>query len=400
MREGDVAYGAVEGGAVAVRGERIAWVGPEDEAPADIVSRPGRILDARGGWVTPGLIDVHTHLVFGGNRAREFELRLRGATYEEIARAGGGIAATVARTRAATDDELYESALRRLRHLAAHGVTTLEIKSGYSLDVEGELRMLSVARRLGDAGVATVSTTLLAAHALPRENAHDREGYLDLVCAEMIPRAAAAGLADAVDAFCEGIAFTPQECRRVLETGAEHGLPGRLHADQLSDLGGGELAARAGARSADHLEYTSVRSVKAMAEAGTTAVLLPGAYYFLRETRMPPVAELRRHGVPIAVATDLNPGSSPLSSPLLAMNLACVLFGLSPEEALAGMTRSAAPVLGMERERGVLETGALADLVVWAVEHPAELAYWLGANPSTAVVRGGDVVREGAGDGS
>ena len=393
MTPGEARYGAIEEGAVAVAEGRISWVGAAVDAPPNVVSDPASLLDAGGGWITPGLIDAHTHLVFGGNRAQEFEMRLRGATYEEIAEAGGGIVATVAATRAAANDDLYRSAARRLHDLMAQGVTTVEIKSGYGLDVETELRMLSVARRLGDGHAVTVATTLLGAHALPPEFSNDRSGYVDLVCEEMIPRAAARGLADAVDAFCEGIAFTPDECGRVLDAGAEHGLVGRLHADQLSDLGGAELAARHGARSADHLEYTSLEGARAMADAEVTAVLLPGAFYFLGETTVPPVAAFRELGVAMAVATDLNPGSSPLSSPLLAMNMACVLFGLTPEEALAGMTSAAAPVLGMGGERGVLERGAHADLVVWDVEYPAELSYRLGANPCRAVVQGGAVVR-------
>lgn len=392
MASADVPYGAIEDGVVAIAEGTVSWVGASADAPHSIVSDPASTLDAGGGWITPGLIDAHTHLVFGGNRAREFEMRLKGATYEEIARGGGGIASTVEATRAASDDELYRTAARRLGDLMAHGVTTVEIKSGYGLDVDNELRMLSVARRLGDAYPVTVSTTLLGAHALPPEFADDRAGYIDLICEEMIPRAASAGLADAVDAFCEGIAFAPDECARVFEAGADHGLAGRLHADQLSDMGGARLAATHGARSADHLERTSLDGVRAMADADTTAVLLPGAAYFLGEAQAPPVKAFRRLGVPMAVATDLNPGSSPLSSPLLAMNLACVQFGLTPEEALVGMTRAAAPVLGMGGARGVLEVGSIADLVVWSVEHPAELSYWLGANPCQAVVRGGAIV--------
>ncbi len=384
-------YGAVRDGLVAVADGRIVWVGPEGAAPPEVVARARRTVDGEGGWVTPGLIDCHTHLVFAGTRANEFEMRLRGMTYEEMARAGGGIRSTVAATHGASPEELYEASGARLQSLAAHGVTTVEIKSGYGLDVDAELRMLRVARALGERLPVRVSRTLLAAHALPREYAGRREAYLDVVCHEMIPRAAATGLAHAVDAFCEGIAFTPLECARVFDAAAAHGLPVRLHADQLSALGGAELAAHYLARSADHLEYASEAGCRALAVAGTTAVLLPGAFYFLNETRRPPVEALRRHGVPIAVATDLNPGSSPVTSPLLAMNMACVLFGLTPEEALAGMTRHAAPVLGLEGEVGVVAPGMGADLVLWDVDHPAEIVYWVGANPCRAVVRGGAV---------
>lgn len=392
MLRGGAPFGAVEDAVVAVADGRIVWVGPAARAPANVVSDPESALDADRGWVTPGLIDPHTHLVFGGDRAREFELRVEGASYEEIARAGGGILSTVGATRAASSDELFRSGSLRVGALIGHGVTTVEIKSGYGLDVATELRMLGVARRLADELPVTVSATLLGAHALPSEYADDREGYLDIVCREMIPRAAAAGLADAVDAFCEDIAFSPTECARVFRAAADSGLPVRLHADQLSDLGGAELAARHGARSADHLEHTSLSGVRALAAAKTTAVVLPGAFYFLRETVRPPVQALRKHGVPIAVGTDLNPGSSPVASPLAAMNLACVLLGLTTEEALAGMTRAAAPVLGMGGVRGVLAPRAHADLAVWAVEHPRELSYWLGANPCRAVVQAGRVV--------
>ena len=397
MVPGAEAYGAVRDGVVAVMDGHVSWIGPSDAAPAELVRGAAATLDAAGGWITPGLIDAHTHLVFGGNRVRELEMRLGGASYEEIARSGGGIRSTVDATRAATDQELERSARTRLAALAGAGVTTVEIKSGYGLSLEHELRMLRVARALKDAVPVTVHTTLLAAHAVPREYESDRDGYVRLVCEEMIPAAAREGLADGVDAFCEAIAFSPEECGRVFEAAAGHGLPVRLHADQLADSGGAALAARHRARSADHLEYASEAGVRAMAEAGTAAVLLPGAFYFLRERRPPPVAELRKHGVPIAVATDLNPGSSPLTSPLLAMNMACILFALTPEEALAGMTREAARVLGMKGERGVLEVGSAADLAVWDVSHPSELAYWMGSNPCAAVVQGGRVVHRATG---
>ena len=389
MVGGEEPYGAIRDAVLVIREGRIAWLGDAAGAPSELVGNPEQTLDAEGGWATPGLIDCHTHLVFGGDRAREFEMRLRGASYEEIARAGGGILSTVKATRGASDDELVASASRRLATLLEHGVTTVEVKSGYGLDVESELRMLRVARRLADMHPVSVNTTLLAAHALPPEFEGDRGAYLSLICDEMIPAAVAEGLADAVDAFCEGIAFTREECARVFEAGARHGLSVRLHADQLSDLGGAALASEHMARSADHLEYASEAGVEAMAEAGVTAVVLPGAFYFLGGGHLPPIDAFRRRAVPIAIATDLNPGSSPVGSPLLAMNMACVLFGLTPEEALAGMTRNAAPVLGVAGESGTLEVGSRADIAVWSVDRPAELSYWVGSNPCSAVVQNG-----------
>lgn len=393
MVAGEEPYGAIRDAVLATRDGRIAWLGKAVDAPRELVANPAQTLDAAGGWATPGLIDCHTHLVFGADRAHEFEMRLQGASYEDIARAGGGILSTVKATRAASEDELFASASARLATLLAHGVTSVEIKSGYGLDVGSELRMLRVARRLAEEHPVAVSTTLLAAHALPPEFETDRDAYLSLVCDEMIPAVAAEGLADAVDAFCEGIAFTREECARVFEAGARHGLAVRLHADQLSDLGGAALAAEHGARSADHLEYASEAGVQAMAEAGVTAVVLPGAFYFLGGGQAPPIEAFRRNGVPIAVATDLNPGSSPVASPLAAMNMACVLFGLTPEEALAGMTRNAAPVLGDAGDLGTLEVGSRADLAVWSVDRPAELSYWVGSNPCRAVVQDGVLTR-------
>lgn len=383
-------YGAVRNGAVAIRDGRVAWVGREAELPAEFVDAP--VLDAEGGWVSPGLVDCHTHLIFGGNRGQEFERRLQGATYEEIAREGGGIVSTVRATRAASEEELTASGRARLELLARRGVTAVEVKSGYGLSLETELRMLRVGRALEKATGVHVQTTLLGAHALPPEYRDDRAGYVRLVCDEMIPAAVDAGLADAVDAFCEDIAFTPSECATVFDAASAHGLPVRLHADQRSDQGGAAVAARHGARSADHLEHASEDGVRAMAEAGTVAVLLPGAAHFLRETTVPPVDTFRSHGVPMAVASDLNPGTSPLLDPLLTLSLACLLFGLTPEEALAGMTRVAARTLGLERDIGTLETGKCGDLVVWDVSHPVELAYWMGGTPCRAVVRGGRVL--------
>ena len=382
-------YGEIANGGVAISGDRIEWVGAMSELPSELREGAASILDAKDRWVTPGLIDCHTHLVFAGNRAQEFEMRLQGASYEQIARGGGGIASTVRATRAATDEELFSVASTRLSTLESFGVTTVEVKSGYGLDVETELRMLRVARRLDVEHPVAVRTTFLGAHALAPEYTDDRSGYIDLICGTMIPRVMDEGLADGIDAFCEGIAFTPQECERVFAVGTQHGLPIRVHADQLSDSGGAALAARVGALSADHLEYASEAGIQAMAKSGTSAVLLPGAFYFLGEDQVPPVDALRLHGVSMAIATDLNPGSSPINSPLTAMNMACVLFGLSPEEALCGMTRNAAKVLGMSGDRGVLSAGFCADMVLWDIDHPSELSYWIGSNPCDAVVQAG-----------
>ncbi len=374
---GSEPYGAIRDGALAVTGGRISWAGPrsqwKDKAKAE--------HDARGAWITPGLVDCHTHLVHAGDRAAEFELRLKGASYEEIARAGGGIVSTVAQTRAATEDELVASAQARLAQWLAEGAAVVEVKSGYGLDRDTELKMLRAARRLD--GV-TVKTTFLGAHALPPEFKGRADDYIDFVC-EVMPEAKA----DAVDAFCEGIGFSPVQVEKVFQAARKHHLAVKLHADQLSDLGGAALAARYGALSADHLEYTNEAGVQAMAKAGTVAVLLPGAFYFLREKQLPPVAALRRHRVPIALATDNNPGSSPLSSLLLAMNMACTLFGLTPEEALAGVTREGARALGLQATHGTLEAGKQADLALWKVDTPAELAYAMGANPCTGAARQG-----------
>jgi imidazolonepropionase len=337
------------------------------------------------------LIDCHTHLVYAGTRAHEFELRLQGATYEEIARGGGGIVATVAATREASETELVDAASRRLKHLLDEGVTTIEIKSGYGLRTDAELKQLRVARLLGAAAPVSVRTTFLGAHAVPPEYKGRADEYVDLVCDEMLPAAAAARLADAVDAFCERIGFSPEQTSRVFERARALGLPVKLHADQLSDLGGAALAARFAALSADHLEYTSEAGVRAMAGAGTVAVLLPGAFYFLRETKLPPVQALRDHRVPIAVSTDCNPGSSPLTSILLTLNLACTLFRLTPEEALAGVTCHAARALGIAGTHGTLEVGKACDLAIWEIGAPAELAYAMGANPCVGVVKDGVV---------
>jgi imidazolonepropionase len=330
-----------------------------------------------GAWITPGLIDCHTHLVFAGNRAAEFELRLNGASYEDVARAGGGIVSTVTKTRAASEDELLAQSLPRARALLADGVTTLEIKSGYGLDLDSETKMLRVARRVGTELGISVRTTFLGAHAVPPEFAGRQSDYVDEVCVRMLPAIAQAGLADAVDAFCENIAFTPSETRRVFETARALGLPIKLHADQLSDLDGAALAAEFNALSVDHLEYTSEAGVRAMAGAGCVAVMLPAAFYTLRESKLPPIDQFRAHGVPMAVASDLNPGTSPILSLRHAMNMACTLFRMTPEEALRGATVHAARALGLA-DRGTLEPGQCADFVVWDIGHPADLCYWIG----------------------
>jgi imidazolonepropionase len=381
-------YGTIEDGAIAVRGDRIGWVGPRAALPAGAAP----VHSAGGRWVTPGLIDCHTHLVYAGSRALEFELRLKGASYEEIARAGGGIVATVAATRGAAEDALYAAAAPRLSALMGEGVTTVEIKSGYGLDRETELKSLRVARRLARVHTVDVVTTFLGAHTLPSEYRGRADDYIDFVCREVLPAVAEAGLADAVDAFCEHIAFDADQVGRVFEAARGLGLPVKLHADQLSDQGGAALAAHYGALSADHLEYVSEAGVRALAGAGTVAVLLPGAFYFLRESQLPPIAPLREAGVPMAVATDSNPGTSPGCSLLLMLNMACTLFRLTPEEALAAVTRNAARALGLADSRGTLEVGKRADFVLWDIEHPAELAYRFGFNPCHQVVKDGRVV--------
>jgi imidazolonepropionase len=390
---GSAPYGAIGDGAVAIDGGSIAWVGSADALPGPPETLAHTVERTGGRWITPGLIDCHTHLVYGGQRAFEFEQRLHGVSYEEIARAGGGIAATVRATRDATEEELARTARVRLRRLLEEGVTTVEIKSGYGLDTASEARMLRVARGLANELPVTVSTTFLGAHAVPPEYAGRADDYIDLVCDEMLPAVAAAGLADAVDAFCERIAFSVSQTERVFAAAARHGLPVKLHAEQLSDSSGAQLVARHRGLSADHLEHLSAEGVRALAEVGSVAVLLPGAFYFLRETRVPPVDQLREHRVPIAVSTDSNPGSSPVTSLLLMLNMACTLFRLTPEEALAGVTREAARALGLGAQRGTLEVGKVADLAVWDVEEPAELAYAVGANPCHAVIRAGAVVR-------
>ncbi|MBO9378257.1 imidazolonepropionase [Sphingomonas histidinilytica] len=370
--------GIVEDGVVAASGGRILYAGSAADAPA---FDPERAETLDGRWITPGLIDCHTHLVHGGDRAHEFELRLAGASYEEIARAGGGIVSTMRATRNADEARLVELALLRLDALIAEGATTVEVKSGYGLTVADELKMLRAARRLGEARPVGIRTTLLGAHALPPEYAGDADGYVELVCREMIPAAAREGLADAVDAFCEGIGFTPAQTQRVFDAARAAGLAVKLHAEQLSNLHGAQLAAEAGALSADHLEYLDADGIAAMARAGTVATLLPGAYYFVRETKLPPVDGLRAAGVPIAIATDCNPGTSPLTSLLLTMNMGATLFRLTVDECLAGVTRNAAHALGLQAEIGTLEPGKSCDLAIWDIERPAELVYRIGFNP-------------------
>ena len=380
LAEGRPDLGAIADGAIAARDGRIVFVGAQTDLPIAWRRGPG-VVDCEGRWITPGLIDCHTHLVYGGDRAREFEMRLAGASYEEIARAGGGILSTVAATRAASEDELLRDALSRLDAMIAEGVTTLEVKSGYGLRLDAERKSLRVARRLAKERPVTVRTTFLGAHALPPEYAGRSADYIAAVADEMIASLAREGLIDAVDGFCERIAFAPAEIARVFEAARAAGLPVKLHADQLSNGGGAALAASYKALSADHLEYADEAGVAAMARAGVVATLLPGAFYVLRERQAQPIALLRAHGVAMAVATDCNPGTSPLTSPLLALNMAATLFGLTVDECLAGVTRHAARALGMERETGSLELGKWADLAIWDIERPAQLVYRLGFNP-------------------
>ena len=384
---GSTPWGWIERGALLVDGDRIAWVGAEADLPADVAARATAEHDLGGALVTPGLIDCHTHLVYAGQRAREFELRLEGASYEAIARGGGGIRSTVAATRAASDEALFAAALSRARTLMAEGVTTVEIKSGYGLSLHDERRCLATARRLGRALDLTVRTTCLAAHTLPPEFDGRADDYVDAVCG-WLPVLQAEGLVDAVDAFCDRIAFTNAQTRRVFAAARALGLPVKLHAEQLSDQRGAELASEFGALSCDHLEHLSDAGARAMGAAGTTAVLLPGAFYFLRETKLPPVAALREHRVPIALATDHNPGSSPTLSLLLMIGMGCTFFRLTPEEAVRGVTANAARALGLA-DRGTLEAGRRADFAVWDLEHPNELAYWFGRNLCRRVVAGG-----------
>ncbi|MGE7992319.1 imidazolonepropionase [Pseudomonas sp. NPDC089554] len=382
MAEGS--YSIIEDAAIITNGGLIEWIGRQADVPASELTRT---VDLGGAWVTPGLIDCHTHAVFGGNRSGEFEQRLQGVSYAEIAAQGGGIASTVRATRAASEDELLASARPRVQALMRDGVTVLEIKSGYGLDLANERKMLRVARRLAEELPLTVRTTCLAAHALPPEFAGRADDYISHICDVMLPALAGEGLVDAVDAFCEHLAFSPAQVERVFIKARELGLPVKLHAEQLSSLHGSSLAARYQALSADHLEFMTEQDAMAMAKAGTVAVLLPGAFYFLRETQLPPMDALRRHGVKIALASDLNPGTSPVLSLRLMLNMGCTLFRMTPEEALAGVTRHAATALGMGDSHGSLEVGKVADFIAWQVERPADLAYWLGGDLPKRVVR-------------
>ena len=379
-------YSIIEDAAIVTRDGYIEWIGPRQQLPT---GEYGQTHGLEGAWVTPGLIDCHTHTVFGGNRSGEFEQRLQGVSYAEIAAAGGGIASTVRATRAASEDELFASARQRLLCLLRDGVTSVEIKSGYGLSLESERKILRVIRRLGEALPVTVRSTCLAAHALPPEYKDRADDYIEPICNEMLPALAAEGLIDAVDAFCEYLAFSPAQVERVFKVAQQLGLPVKLHAEQLSSLHGSSLAARYQALSADHLEFMTEEDAIAMAASGTVAVLLPGAFYFLRETQLPPMDALRKHGVKIAIASDLNPGTSPGLSLRLMLNMACTLFRMTPEEALAGVTQHAATALGMGETHGSLEPGKVADFVAWNIDRPADLAYWLGGDLDKRVVRSG-----------
>ena len=380
MSPQDDSYGIIENGALAISNNKIAWLGKVSEIPAYNESVT-EVIDGQGKWITPGLIDCHTHLVYGGNRANEFEMRLMGKSYEEIAKAGGGILSTVKATRAASEQELFDSALLRLDALHQQGVTTVEIKSGYGLDTANEMKMLTVAGKLANALPVTVKRTFLGAHALPEEYKDNSQGYIDLVCNEMIPQVAASKLADSVDVFCEGIGFSIKETEQVFAAAKQYNLPVKVHAEQLSNLGGSALAAKYGALSSDHVEFLDEIGVKAMAEADTCAVLLPGAFYFLRETQLPPISLLRQFNVPMAIATDANPGSSPINSIQLMLNMACTLFRLTPIEALKGVTCHAAKALGLADSKGQLKVGFDADIAIWDIQQPAELCYQFGVNP-------------------
>ena len=386
MQDNGSAYGAIESGAIAAKDGKIAWVGSGADLP-DLIA--DETLDLEGRWVTPGLIDCHTHLVYGGNRAAEFEQRLNGATYEEISRAGGGIVSTVKATREASESELLAQSLPRLDHLINEGLTTVEIKSGYGLDTETEAKMLRVAGALGQQRNVRISRTFLGAHALPPEAGGDKDAYITSVCEDQLPAIVAAGLADAVDVFCDTIGFTPEQTRRVFEAAHTYNLPIKLHAEQLSDQSGVGLAAEYGALSADHLEHLSEDSAILMSRAGTVAVLLPGAFYYLLDTKVPPIDMMRQRAIPMAVATDCNPGSSPLTSILLALNMACTLFRLTPEEALAGATRNAAKALGLGDQVGTISIGKCCDLAIWDIDHPTELSYAMGFNPLHQRIAGG-----------
>lgn len=391
MTNGAKSYASIENGALAITNGKIVWLGTVTELPsfdADMVN----VIDGNGAWLTPGLVDCHTHLVYGGNRANEFEMRLEGKSYEEIAQAGGGIVSTVKATRAASEDELFTSALKRLNTLHQQGVTTIEIKSGYGLDTVNEIKMLNVAGQLAQTLPVTVQRTFLGAHALPVEYKDRADEYIDLVCNEMIPKIAESKLADAVDVFCEGIGFSLAQTEKVFAAAKAHGLPVKVHAEQLSNLGGSELAAKYQALSSDHIEFLDEAGISAMKAADMTAVLLPGAFYFLRETQLPPMELLRKHDVSMAIATDANPGSSPINSIQLMLHMACTLFRLTPVEALAGVTCHGAKALGLSNRKGQLAVGYDADIACWDINQPAELSYQFGVNPLTYLMQAGKMV--------
>jgi imidazolonepropionase len=385
------AYGVIPQAAIAVKDGKIAWVGPRSELPEfDVLATP--VYRGKGGWITPGLIDAHTHLVFAGNRANEFEQRLQGASYQDIARAGGGIISTVNACREADEAELFELGRQRLNALAREGVTTVEIKSGYGLNTETELKLLRVARELGEHHHIDVSTTFLGAHAIPPEYKDNADAYIDLVINDMLPAVIAENLADAVDVFCENIAFNLEQTERVLTAAKQAGLQIKLHAEQLTNMGGSALAAKLGAKSVDHIEFLDEAGIKAISESGTCATLLPGAFYFLRETQLPPIDLLRQYKVPMVIASDFNPGSSPICSTLLMLNMACTLFKLTPEEALQGVTINAAKALGIDNNVGSITVGKQADFCLWDITTPAQLAYAYGVNLCKTVVKNGQVV--------
>jgi len=389
MSNGANDYGEILDGALAIENGKIAWIGKQSELPKYDAEE---IIDGEGQWLTPGLIDCHTHIVFGGNRANEFEMRLQGKSYEEIAKAGGGIISTVNATREATEAELLEGALKRAKALNSQGVTTLEIKSGYGLDIENELKMLRVASQISHVLPLTVRRTFLGAHALPPEFKENSQGYIDLVCNEMLSQAQASDLVDAVDVFCEGIAFDADQTEQVFQAASKLTIPVKIHAEQLSNIGGTALAAKYNALSSDHIEFLDEAGVQAMADSGMTAVLLPGAFYFLRETQLPPIELLRKYNVPMAIASDANPGSSPLNSLQLMLNMACTLFRLTPNEALAGVTCFGAKALGVSNEKGQLKVGMDADIAMWDITQPAELCYQFGVNPLSRLFKSGKSV--------
>ncbi|OQY01241.1 MAG: imidazolonepropionase [Desulfobacteraceae bacterium 4572_130] len=385
----DCPYGAIENGAVGIYKSKIAWVGKMKDMPFDFTSRAFMIHNANGAWITPGLIDCHTHIIYGGSRTKEFELRLNGVSYKEIALQGGGIISTVKSTRKAKISELFQASAKRLKALLAQGITTIEIKSGYGLDLETELKMLKIAKMLEHYYPVTVKTTYLGAHAIPPEFKKDKQGYIDFICNNALPRIKKQKLADFVDAFCEKIAFSEKEITKIFKKALQLGFPVKLHADQLSDSNGGKLAAKFNALSADHLEYSSEKSIIAMKKAKVTAVLLPGAFYYLKEKKIPPIEILRKHKLDMAVSTDSNPGSSPVLSILLMMNMACINFGLTPEEALLGVTKNGAKALGLLNSKGTIESGKDADLVLWDIKEPGDLAYSIGYNPCIKVIQKG-----------